>query len=215
MLAEQEERRRISQILHDDLQQLLYATQMRIATISQDLHAAGRLDLTDEMEEARSWLKQCVETTRQMTVDLSPPILKNEGLADALEWLQSHMARLHGLKIVIKAQETFRVADEDMRALLFQIVRELLFNVAKHAGVKRVVVELTREGDRLVVHVVDEGQGFDVEETLGGKRQTDGFGLHSARERLRLVGGRLELRSQRGAGTHVVVQVPLQPEWLQ
>jgi PAS domain S-box-containing protein len=215
MLAEQEERRRISQVLHDDLQQLLYAIQMRMGIIRQDLDAIGPPDLLDEVEEARSWLKQCVETTRQMTVDLNPPLLKNEGLADALEWLQSQMEQRHGLKVVINAEEKARVVDQDVRTLLFRIVRELLFNVAKHAGVDRVVVDLAREADRLVVHVTDEGQGFDVKAATAGEGQKGGFGLFSAQELLRLIGGHMEVRSQLGTGTHIIISVPVQPERMQ
>jgi PAS domain S-box-containing protein len=208
LMAEQEERRRISQVLHDDLQQLLYATQMRMATVGQDLQVAGQEALMDELEEARQWLKQCIDTTRQMTVELSPPILKNEGLADAIEWLKPQMERLHGLKIVINAEHSFRVADEDLRALLFQIVRELLFNVAKHAGVERAVVELDQEEDHLVIRVIDEGRGFD-QKMIGERKPNAGFGLFSVQERLRLVGGRMEVHSQLGVGTQVVVHAPV------
>lgn len=211
LMAEQEERRRISQVLHDDLQQLLYATQMRIATVGQDLQAAGQDALMDEIEEARQWLRQCIETTRQMTVELSPPILKNEGLAEAIEWLKPQMERLHGLKVLIDAEHSYRVADEDLRALLFQIVRELLFNVAKHAGVERAVVELDQEENHLVIRVIDEGRGFDQKEIGESKQQKGGFGLFSVQERLRLVGGRMEIHSQVGVGTKVVVHAPMSP----
>lgn len=209
LMAEQEERRRLSQILHDDLQQLLYATQMRISLIGQDLATMGQQALVDEIEEAGQWLKQCIDTTRQLTVDLSPPILKNEGLADALEWLQPQMERLYGLTIVINAEHNFRVADADLRALLFQVVRELLFNVAKHAGVNRVVVTLEQEDTRLVIHVMDGGRGFELAEIGERQQQKGGFGLFSVQERLRLVGGRLEVRTKVGAGTHVIVHAPV------
>ena len=212
MMAEQEERRRISQVLHDDLQQLLYAAQMRLAMIVQDLEAAGQMNLLKEIEEARSWLRQCIETTRQMTVDLSPPILKNEGLSDALEWLQPQMERRHGLKMVINAVDNFPITDEDLRTLLFQIVRELLFNVAKHAGVDQVKVDLGDENGHLVIRVVDDGQGFDPKEVAERKRQKGGFGLFSVHERLRLVGGRMEIDSQPGRGTRVVIYAPVQAE---
>jgi signal transduction histidine kinase len=98
---------------------------------------------------------------------------------------------------------------------LFRIVRELLFNVAKHAGVDRVVVDLAREADRLVVHVTDEGRGFDVKKATEGEWRKGGFGLFSAQERLRLIGGHMEVRSQLGAGTYIIISVPVQPERMQ
>jgi signal transduction histidine kinase len=209
VMAEQEERRRISQVLHDDLQQLLYATQMRITLVAQGLQSAGHSSLTEEIEEARVWLRQCVETTRQMTVDLSPPILKNEGLADALEWLQPQMEQRHGLNVVINAESNFRIADADLRVLLFQIVRELLFNVAKHAGVDRVLVNLRRVNEQLVIQVIDEGRGFAVMEVAERKQQKGGFGLFSVQDRLRLIGGRVDIYSRPGAGTHIVIHAPI------
>jgi PAS domain S-box-containing protein len=212
VMAEQEERRRLSQMLHDDLQQLLYATHMRIAMVGQDLEAAGQASLAEDIDEARIWLRQCVDTTRQMTVELSPPILKNEGLVAALEWLQPQMERRHGLKTVIHAEGDFLIADEDMRVLLFQVVRELLFNVAKHAGVERATVTLGQEEDKLAIHVIDEGQGFDSSMIGELKGQKGSFGLFSVHERLRLVGGRMEVDSAPGVGTHVILRAPIRAE---
>ena len=149
-------------------------------------------------------------------MDLSPPVLKGEGLADALRWLERPMAELHGLTVTVETDGPVHVADEAVRVLLFQVVRELLFNVAKHAGVDRATVRLTEApasgdgaggGGHLVVHVVDEGRGFDVT-AQAAQEATGGFGLSSVRERLGLLGGRLEVRSRPGEGAHAEVHVP-------
>ncbi|MEC9482024.1 MAG: PAS domain S-box protein, partial [Halomonas sp.] len=211
-MAEQEERRRVSQILHDDLQQLLYGLQLKLRMVRGRLQDGAEPALADTVEDTRQLLKQAINTTRQLTVDLSPPILKSEGLADALEWLQRQMAELHGLRIELRAEKEAVRLDEDLRVLLFQIVRELLFNVIKHAGVDRACVELAWTERCLVIHVADEGQGVESD-VLEARERGTGFGLSGIRERLRQVGGRMEFVSRVGLGTCVSLHVPWRSDW--
>lgn len=210
-MTEQEERRRISQILHDDLQQLLYAVRMKMTGIEARLDADESSAVRKAMHEVGSWLEKAITITRQLTVDFSPPILQEEGLADALEWLQSQMEELHGMKLTIEAQGEVDIPDEDVRVLLFQIVRELVFNVKKHAGVEQASVRLTKEDGQLAIHVIDEGVGFDVDAKVQ-EQQNGGFGLFSVRERLSLLDGRLEISSDPGSGTRVSIFVPFDNE---
>ncbi|MFW5973189.1 MAG: PAS domain S-box protein [Bacteroidota bacterium] len=208
-LAEQNERRRISQILHDDLQQLLYGIHMKLSMVVRDLGAASdATKLADDINEAQKWLDAAVRTTRELTVDLSPPILKSEGLADALEWLQRQMEELHGLRVDLSTEHSFRMLDESLRVLLFQIVRELLFNIKKHAEVDRATIGLIQDDDAVAITVQDEGGGFDLSAGIAAQKERGGFGLYSARERLRLVGGSLEIRSAPGEGTYIVIRCP-------
>lgn len=210
-MAEQEERRRVSQILHDDLQQLLYGLQMKTRMIQEKLEAAGHPELTEVIAGTRSWLLEAIDTTRQLTVDLSPPILKTEGLADALEWLQRQMHQLHGLEVELHTRRPPHMSNEDLRVLLFQVVRELLFNVKKHADVNQARVELDQADDRILIRVSDMGRGFDPEMVGGSQGEPPGFGLVSIRERLRLLGGGMEIDSSAGFGTSVLVTLPTQP----
>lgn len=209
-MAEQEERRRISHILHDDLQQLLYGLQLKIRMIDDELQGLEQPALAATVGKAREWIRQAIDTTRQLTVDLSPPILKSEGLTAALEWLRRQMEHLHGLKVELQADGPVRLANEDLRVLLFQIVRELLFNCKKHAGTDRARVVLDDGGAELVLVVEDAGRGFEH----AGPRpdQHNGFGLYSIRERLRLVGGRVDIHSVPGQGTRIEMHVPLAAE---
>ncbi len=209
--AEQEERRRISQVLHDELQQLLSALSMKLNTIHQDVQVLQQPDLLQMLEEGSEWIDQAITLTRQLTVDFSPPLLKNQGLTDALEWLQRQMGELHGLDVVVEADHQFYIADENLQILLFQIVRELLFNVKKHANIKQATVKIEESEDHLIIHVVDKGRGFDVPQVEARQEQVRGFGLFSIRERINLLGGHLHIHSQPGEGTDVAVYVPAQP----
>jgi PAS domain S-box-containing protein len=213
-MAEQEERRRISQILHDDLQQLLSAIKMKLSMLHQDLQKIEQAELATALEEDIAWVEEATTATRLLTVDLSPPILQNQALLHAIEWLQNQMKELHGLEVAIEAEHDWYIQDEDLRVLLFQIIRELLFNVKKHAGVDQAVLQLKEETGCLVIHVIDEGQGFDVEEATAQNEYATGFGLFSVRGRLHPLGGRLEILSQPGAGTHIAVYTPVQAKAL-
>jgi signal transduction histidine kinase len=202
-MAEQEERRRISQILHDDLQQLLYAIQLKVVFMSKSIEAREWEQLREYVQPMIAWIDDAIMTTRRLTVDLNPPVLQGEGLTDALNWLVTQMTDLHGLRVEIETEQNFPIDDEAMRLLLFQIVRELLFNVIKHAQTDRATVTLWEEAGRLIIRVSDQGRGF----RMGAVEQ--GFGLFSIRERLGLFGGRMEILSQPGEGTQITIYTPV------
>ena len=207
-MAEQQERRRISQVLHDDVQQRLYGIQMKMASIRRGAESAGAERLIHDAREAEQWLRDTIDMTRDLTVSLSPPVLQGEGLADALQWLIVQMQRLHGLRVTLEAQHSFYIPDDDMRELLFQIVRELLFNVVKHAGVNEANVSLAEGEEFLTITVSDRGAGF-VDRTKGaGADHHEAFGLFSVRERLKLFGGGIDVTTAPGEGTTVEVRVP-------
>ncbi|MEZ4730570.1 MAG: CheR family methyltransferase [Caldilineaceae bacterium] len=206
-MAEQEERRRISQILHDDLQQQLYGIQMRLMMLQTEVATDDQSALTTYAQDAYDWLGDAIQTTRQLTVDLSPPVLKGEGLVEALGWLTRQMAEMQGLQVALQIIQPCPVPNEDMRVLLFQSVRELLFNVVKHAGTDRAAVALNEgEAGECIIIIRDEGRGFDV--AAAAARHDGGFGLFSVRERLKLFGGRMAIQSAPGQGTAITIHAP-------
>jgi len=210
-MAEHAERRRISQILHDDLQQQLHSIQMKLASARSALGRGDDARTLRHLSDAEQWSGEGVETARRLTVDLSPPILKSEGLAEALDWLVTQMREMHGLHVSVSGDRDLRMHDDAKRVLIYQIVRELLFNIVKHAGTDQARVELCRREDMLDVCVLDEGAGFDPEQLHKRKPRSDGgFGLTSAHERLNLLGGSIEVDSAPGLGTAIVLHIPLQ-----
>ena len=204
--AEHAERHRISQILHDDLQQQLYGLQMQLSFVRED--ASERI--VRELEALEPTVQSAIATVRNLSVDLSPPILHNEGLVEGIGWIANRMREQYRLQVDVQAEGSFPVPDDAQRVLLFQILRELLFNAVKHAGVQRVGVRLKEEGANVRIDVVDEGSGFDPQQVL----QEDsgvGQGLSSARHRLQLMGGRLEIYSVPGEGTRATIFTPANP----
>ncbi|MFN8469126.1 MAG: PAS domain-containing protein [Caldilineaceae bacterium] len=214
-ISEQEERRRISAILHDDLQQRLFGVNVQLATLRQLLDEQGLDaqvldDVRRMLDDMSAALREAVQVMRSLSVSLSPPILHDEGLYEALRWLASLMQQQHGLAVAVTAAGPLPQLDEDLRVLLFQTVRELLFNVAKHAGVAEAAVALAVVEGQLRVEVSDAGTGFDpAAEAAAAAGGSTSQGLVWAQRRLQLLGGGVEVQSQPGEGTRVTIVIPL------
>jgi len=208
-VAEQRERRRISHILHDGVQQMLYGIQMRSQMLKSDLEAEPGQVL--HLQAIQSLVQQAILTTRSLAVELSPLMLYSDGLAAALEWLAVHMQETYNLHVDLDLQADFH-GSEDIRYLLFQLVRELLFNVVKHAGVNDAQLCLSTQDGCLSISVTDTGRGFSPEAYAQAENSNGGFGLYSARERLALFGGELEIITQPGAGVRATILAPKNPE---
>lgn len=206
-VAEQRERERISRILHDDLQQLLYAAQMQATMLHGDLVEEGHHTLLEYVHELERLHGEAVTVTRSLTAELSPPVLEGEGLGQALAWLANHMENTYGLTTTLTVEDGVAPERHDLRELLFQMVRELLFNVVKHAGVLEAEVTVRREQSRCVIEVRDEGRGFDWSTLRGQEVSGLGYGLRSMRERLALFDGTLAVDTEMGKGTSVCLEI--------
>ena len=205
-LAEERERRRIAQVLHDDLQQLLIAARMSFFAHSKTDNAAKRDTLAQAVNEA---LLKSFELTRSLSAELAPPVLYEDGLAAALEWLTSQTAERYNIKITAKTDSSANPQAIDVRAFLFQAVRELLFNSVKHAPRCPIHVAMTNDGRRRVRIVVsDQGAGFDPAKLDSKAMATAGFGLFSIRERITGIGGEFRIQSTPGRGTRATLLAP-------
>ncbi|MBI4861674.1 MAG: PAS domain S-box protein [Candidatus Riflebacteria bacterium] len=204
-LAEHRERRRVAGVLHDHLQQLLVAGKFRLAVLIRH----GDPVVEETAKELEKLLDGAIQASRSVTAELRPPILQEGGLAAGLQWLVRWMAEKHGLSVDLAVQPDCSPAAEDIRLLLFEAVRELLFNVVKHSGAKSATVCLRQlEGDLVHIVVSDRGRGFDSN-ALKPAGLAGGFGLFSIRERLELVGGQIQIDSTPGQGSRFSITAPL------
>ncbi len=210
VLAEQRERSRISQLLHDELQQQLYALQMLAHGVLRQ--AGADAPYAAELQELYDLTKASLKMTRTLVSELSPAVLQAEGLGPALGWLADYMRERHDLTVTLTGVRRIPELPEALGVLVFQCVQELLFNVVKHARVGRAGVTVRVFSDRLLLEVWDEGRGFALppETVLSGPpRQGGGFGLGSVRRRLEPFGGSVLFASVPGSGTRVTLEVPL------
>ncbi len=203
-VAEQEERRRIALLLHDDLQQLLHGLSITISLVERAPTDEARGPLIDRADRT---ISAATALTRSLATELSPSVLHTDKLSDVLRWLATRTEEQTGLDVEVAGDAD--VGDSTLRALLYHLVREALFNVAKHARTGRARVSIADVDGHVTVTVEDEGAGFDPGVLDGeGAGPRGGFGLASVRERLEVVGGRLEVASTPGEGTRVTLSVP-------
>ncbi len=203
-LAEQRERRRIAEALHDDLQQLLVAAKLRVGLMECEKNSA----MHDMATDIDNLLSQSIDVSRTLTAELSPFLLREGRLAPAMEWLAKWMSEKHGLTVMVNIAENLPAIMEDVAALLFQSVKELLFNVVKHANVKTARLDLTIQDDRIKIIVSDNGAGFDPSQIPIHGGEAGGFGLLSVKERLGFMGGSMEVESAPGGGTRITLESP-------
>lgn len=204
--VEERERQRLAQILHDHLQQLLFAAK---------LHLSGLHDQSTKPPIQRKFalvdglLAQSIELSRSLAQELSPSVLHDFGLPAGLKWLSRWMMEKHGLNVVLVVDELMCPVDRNIQLWLFKAVRELLFNVVKHAGVKTAQVQMKLLSDRqLQIVVSDEGVGCDRTPLVSS---SGGFGLQNIRQRLELFGGQFHMASNRGQGSRFTLLAPSQP----
>ncbi len=206
-LVEHRERRRLAEIIHEDLQQSLVAASLEAEAVAVDSRAAVRRRgraLLGILSEARA-------ITRGMTQRLAPPVSLRDNLPAAFDWLARHMLTRHKLAVTTRMDASVKQAPESFGVLLFTAARELLLNVVKHAGRRSARIALRRQAGALVLEVTDKGKGIRLH---AGRRRgaMPGFGLFSIRERAELLGGTLTVEPAAGRGTRVVLSLPLPRE---
>lgn len=206
-LAEQRERKRLASELHDYLAQILALGRIKMSQLRQKV--STQPDAVQQLvAEVDNLLEKAGEYTRSLMAKLNPPVLDELGLPSALTWLAKQMP-LHGLLVDVSLSQERVPLPDDQAVLLFQSVRELLINVAKHAGTDRATVSLTVDPDQeLRIEVQDQGRGFDPV-AMEAKSENGHFGLFSVKERMQAMGGRLEVKSKPGEGTTVTMTLPL------
>jgi PAS domain S-box-containing protein len=209
ILAEERERTRIARLVHDHLQQMLVAALLNIRMLkSKDDHEA----LAADFDNLDNLLKDAIETTHTLTAELSPAVLHQCGLAAALKWLRPWCLKKFGLEVEVETEQDLDPGLE-ISVTLFLCVRELLFNVVKHAGVNSAALRLWRagRGGVMKIEVSDQGLGFDPAAVRISDNPTGGIGLFHIRERMELLGGGLETESSPGHGSRFTLWVPLSP----
>jgi signal transduction histidine kinase len=206
-LAEERERRRIAAELHDRVGQTLALVRIQLAAASR---ASSDARLVARLGEASESIRTAIQDTRELVFDLSSPLLNEIGLGAAVsEWLEAEIGAKHDLRTEFVDDGRDKPLDEDVRAILYRNVRELLTNVVRHAHASRVSVRLERAGTQVVVVVRDDGVGCDPNAVSGTTQRGGGFGLFSIQERMADLGGSLEIVSAPGQGCTATLTAPL------
>jgi signal transduction histidine kinase len=207
---EERQRRQLAQQLHDTTIQDLV-----LARILVD----GDQDLAQRRDQLMALLARATKQLRFLVFELSPPLLREDGLYQALAWLTEHLRAQWGLEVAYEPSGESPALGDAQAVTLFQGARELLINVAKHAEATRAVLEVDCDGKVVEISVSDNGRGFDPEclagadamPALGVDDLRGGFGLYSLRSRLELLGGWLEVDNGRQRGVEARIGIRVDP----
>jgi signal transduction histidine kinase len=205
-LAEEAERRRIAEMLHEDLQQLLVAARMQLAGLCRTRDSVQREAIAREIADV---LERSFKLTKSLTVELAPPVLYEHGLAAALEWLAAETAKNYDVEVTVEADSSANPKAADVRIFLFRAVRELLLNSAKHAGGSAVHMTMQhRRPDKVRIIVADDGPGFDPNSLDDKRTGSQTVGLLNIRERVSGFGGKFHIDSSPKRGTRITLSLP-------
>ena len=204
-LAEQRERDRLAAELHDHLQQVLVLGKMKLGQSKRMTLSSPIVEVVRQVDDL---LTEALTYTRTLVSELSPAVLRTQGLRPALQWLAQYMKK-HDLRVTVAVPEQDAVTvPENIALLLFQSVRELLINSAKHAGTGEATVTLAWQDSVLKIEVRDKGKGFQIAAARSPKELSSKFGLFSIQERMQALGGSFTVESSH-RGTTCVLVLPL------
>jgi two-component system sensor histidine kinase UhpB len=196
--AQEDERKRVAQELHDQIGQALTAVMLQVGRLAK----AAPEELRAELDEAVETTRASLDDVRRIAKQLRPEALDDLGLVPALNALVASFAERAGLRIHVRLEDTLPALDDRAELVIFRIAQESLTNAARHSETSRVDLSLARGATEIILRVRDYGHGLD------GARA--GSGIRGMRERALLVAGDLAIRTPSGGGTEVTLRIPLE-----
>lgn len=205
-LAEEKERRRLSELLHDNLGQNLALAKIRLCSMAA---AHGGQSCQQALGEIKVFLTEAIHSTRSLTAEMSPPVLYDLSFVAAIKWLADRIFVVNGIQHKVVSSGKSVVLPENTKVLLFKTVRELLVNSVKHSQAGYVQIDLNYTDTTLYLTIHDDGIGMPDVTVDRSSKSASGFGLMSINERITYLGGEFKIMSQPNHGTIVALQIPL------
>jgi signal transduction histidine kinase len=206
--VQEAERKQLARELHDHLGQALTAISINLTAIRHELPLDYSARIGERLAEASALTDQTLEQVRELSLNLRPPMLDDLGLTPTLRWYVKQYAKRLNIKTKFEALGLEERAAPELETTLYRVVQEALTNVARHAHASKVQLRLERKGSTLIASIEDNGQGFDVAKVINRKASGSGMGLLGMRERVTLLGGHFNIRSQAGQGTQLYLEIP-------
>ena len=207
--AQEVERQRISQELHDELGQALTAISINLAAIEKELPLEIAPTTRERLAETSSLADQTLEQVRELALDLRPSMLDDLGLVPTLRWYVNRYAQRLNIEVGFEAMDLEERLTAEVETTLYRVVQEALTNVARHAQANKVHIHLERQESTVAAFIEDDGQGFDVEEVADREPSERGAGLLGMRERVASFGGHFDIQSRPGQGTRLSLEIPI------
>jgi signal transduction histidine kinase len=203
----EEEKSRIARELHDDLGQQLTALKMDLSSVEAALDDASPpiAEIVGRLHSMRALVDRTVASVRRIAADQRPVMLDDLGLLPAVDWLADDFTNRYGVEVERRIDSGEIAFTPHAATALFRIVQEALTNVARHADATRVTLDMHIEAENVILTITDDGRGSPATNALRGKS----FGLIGMRERARMLGGSVSVRTAGGEGFAVTVTLPL------
>jgi signal transduction histidine kinase len=206
--VQENERRRIALELHDQIGQTLTAVKINLQTIQRTPEAAS---MGDRLEKSITIVERAVGQVRSLSLALRPSMLDDLGLPAALRWFVDRQAQQGGFDVDFQVDDFEERLDPNIETACFRVAQEALTNIMRHAEAGMVQVRVSNFGGEMQMLVEDDGVGFDVPAALERAGLGESLGILGMRERVQLLGGKLELKSWPGKGTKLLARFPITP----
>jgi signal transduction histidine kinase len=200
--AQEQERKYLSRELHDQVGQMLTGLRMELASIAR-IHADSEGEVSSRIARAKGTVEQTLRVVRNIAMLLRPSMLDDLGLVPALNWLFKEVARTSGFEVHSNVDPVVDRLPDAHRTCIYRVVQEALTNASRHSGARNLVVSLGSDGDSVIGAIVDDGHGFDRR-----TQKHKGLGLVGMEERVREVGGDIDVTSSPGKGTRIEFRLP-------
>jgi signal transduction histidine kinase len=207
-VSEERTRRRLSSYLHDNICQSLGIAKMKLDSLVKSI---SPLSHRAPLEEVSQIIQSTIMDVRAVIGELSPAVLHELGFEAGLDWLCEQFQEQNSIPCTFENDRFPKPLKEEVGILLFNLVRDLLMNVAEHAQAGSVKIRTLRKEDQLYIIVEDDGVGFTPLDRRFQPDTENGLGLFCVQELMSSIGGSMELMSAKGKGTHITLVAPLQP----
>ena len=206
--VQENERKRMSFELHDELGQSMAALKLQIGSIARRLGEVDPQELKAECDDMRHNINQIIENVRRLSRDLSPVVLDDLGLQAAIEYLVNNFAKIYNIDVSLQSTDINHLFNEGSQRNIYRILQEALNNIGKHARAKHVSLVIAHENRSVRFTVKDDGRGFNIQRAYDQKGDR-GMGLEAMSERVRILGGKIDIVSRPGIDTTVTFTAPI------
>ena len=200
------ERSRISKELHDELGQAMMLLKFQVSAIHEKLTDPAT---RRESSEVLMNIDTAIENIRRLAKDLSPTVLESLGLSAAVRFLLEEFGKSANIEVEADIDEVTHLLAPQVQRHIYRIFQEALTNIGRHAQARQVKAIMKRSEQGISVLIQNDGKGFEVDEVLADRPKTRRFGLAAIKERVQLIGGRLDLKSETGSGTKITFTFPV------
>ena len=208
LTAQEQERKRIAMELHEGLAQSMTSLKLFLRAIEQHLPAKEKR-IKEDFDAAHKMIITMIDDVRRISMGLTPSLLETLGLTAALKHLLQAVSKSQKIKVNVVTDKIENLFSPQTEINLFRIFQESLNNIAKHARATQVFVSIKRQNGRVDFLIKDDGDGFDLQQTLQRKSADKGMGIAAMDERLRMIGTQFNIMSQPGMGTEISFSIPV------